>query len=93
MHNEGSIADKNFEEIQESFASAKSQHVRSMVNVENAKKISLDDTLVKSPLSATIISRPVEVGQVISSPTTAVGGGTLLMQMADLSKVRDKSIY
>ena len=40
------------------------------------------------PLSATIISRPVEVGQVISSPTTAVGGGTLLMQMADLSKVR-----
>ena len=87
LHNEGSIADKNFEEIQESFASAKSQHVRSMVNVENAK-ISLDDTLVKSPLSATIISRPVEVGQVISSPTTAVGGGTLLMQMADLSKVR-----
>ena len=87
LHNEGSIADKNFEEIQESFASAKSQHVRSMVNVENAK-ISLDDTLVKSPLNATIISRPVEVGQVISSPTTAVGGGTLLMQMADLSKVR-----
>ena len=87
LHNEGSIADKNFEEIQESFASAKSQHVRSMVNVENAK-ISLDDTLVKSPLSATIISRPVEAGQVISSPTTAVGGGTLLMQMADLSKVR-----
>ena len=87
LHNEGSIADKNFEEIQESFASAKSQHVRSMVNVENAK-ISLDDTLVKSPLSATIISRPVEVGQVRSSPTTAVGGGTLLMQMADLSKVR-----
>ena len=87
LHNEGSIADKNFEEIQESFASAKSQHVRSMVNVENAK-ISLDDTLVKSPLSSTIISRPVEVGQVISSPTTAVGGGTLLMQMADLSKVR-----
>ena len=49
-----------------SFASAKSQHVRSIVNVENAK-IALDDTLVKSPLDATIISRPVEVGQVIST--------------------------
>ena len=79
--------DKNFEEIQESFASAKSQHIRSIVNVENAK-IALDDTLVKSPLNATIISRPVEVGQVISSPTSAVGGGTVLMRMADLSKVR-----
>ena len=66
LHAEGSIADKNFEEIQEGFASAKSQHVRSIVNVENAK-IALDDTLVKSPLDATIISRPVEVGQVISS--------------------------
>ncbi len=87
LHAEGSIADKNFEEIQESFASAKSQHVRSIVNVENAK-IALDDTLVKSPLDATIISRPVEVGQVISSPTSAVGGGTVLMRMADLSKVR-----
>ena len=87
LHAEGSIADKNFEEIQEAFASAKSQHVRSIVNVENAK-IALDDTLVKSPLNATIISRPVEVGQVISSPTSAVGGGTILMRMADLTKVR-----
>ena len=87
LHTEGSIADKNFEEIQESFASAKSQHVRSIVNVENAK-IALDDTLVRSPLDGTIIFRPVEVGQVISSPTSAVGGGTLLMTMADLSKVR-----
>ena len=87
LHAEGSIADKNFEEIQEGFASAKSQHVRSIVTVENAK-IALDDTLVKSPLDATIISRPVEVGQVISSPTSAVGGGTILMRMADLSKVR-----
>lgn len=87
LHDEGSIADKNFEEIQEAHASAKSQHVRSMVNVENAK-IALDDTLVRSPVDATIIYRPVEVGQVISSPTSAVGGGTLLMTMADLSKVR-----
>ena len=87
LHDEGSIADKNFEEIQEAHASAKSQHVRSIVNVENAK-IALDDTLVRSPVDATIIYRPVEVGQVISSPTSAVGGGTLLMTMADLSKVR-----
>ena len=68
LHAEGSIADKNFEEIQESFASAKSQHVRSIVNVENAK-IALDDTLVKSPLDATIISRPVEVCLLYTSPS------------------------
>jgi len=34
----------------------------------------------------------VEVGQVISSPTSAVGGGTVLMTMADLSKVRVRAL-
>jgi HlyD family secretion protein len=34
----------------------------------------------------------VEVGQVISSPTSAVGGGTILMTMADLSKVRVRAL-
>ena len=48
--------------------------------------------MVRSPISGTIISRPVEVGQVISSPTSAVGGGTLLMTMADLSKVRVRAL-
>ena len=91
LHAEGSIADKNFEEIQEGFASAKSQHVRSIVNVENAK-IALDDTLVKSPIDGTVISRPVEVGQVISSPTSAFGEGSIIMTMADLSKVRVRAL-
>ena len=87
LHRNSSISDKDFEDIKENFAQAKSTLVRNEVSYENAK-IALDDTLVKSPLGATIISRPVEVGQVISSPTSAVGGGTILMRMADLSKVR-----
>ena len=91
LHDKGSISDKDFEDIQENFAQAKSTLVRTEVSYENAK-ISLDDTVVRSPVSGTIISRPVEVGQVISSPTSAVGGGTLLMTMADLSKVRVRAL-
>ena len=91
LHNEGSISDKAFEDAQEAFSSAKSQYVRSNVFLENAK-ISLDDTLVRSPIDGTIISRPAEVGQVITSPTAAVGGGTLLMEMADLNKVRVRAL-
>jgi HlyD family secretion protein len=91
LHSKGSISDKDFEDIQESYAQAKSTLVRTEVSFENAK-IALDDTLVKSPVSGTIISRPVEVGQVISSPTSAVGGGTILMTMADLSKVRVRAL-
>ena len=91
LHKNGNISDKEFEDIQENFIQAKSTLVRTQVTFENAK-IALDDTVVRSPVSGTIISRPVEVGQVISSPTSAVGGGTLLMTMADLSKVRVRAL-
>ncbi len=91
LHSQGSISDKEFEDIQESYAQAKSTVVRTEVTYENAK-IALDDTIVRSPVKGTIISRPVEVGQVISSPTQAVGGGTVLMTMADLSKVRVRAL-
>jgi len=91
LHKNGSISDQSYEDIQENLAQAKSTLVRTEVSYENAK-IALDDTIVRSPIFGTIISRPVEVGQVISSPTSAVGGGTLLMTMADLSKVRVRAL-
>lgn len=91
LHEKGSISDKDYEDIQENYAQAKSTLVRTEVTFENAK-IALDDTVVRSPVTGTIISRTVEVGQVISSPTSAVGGGTLLMTMADLSKVRVRAL-
>ena len=91
LHKNGSISDKSFEDYQESYAQAKSTLVRTEVTYENAK-IALDDTVVRSPVEGTIISRPVEVGQVISSPTSAIGGGTILMTMADLSKVRVRAL-
>jgi HlyD family secretion protein len=91
LHSKGSISDKDYEDIQENLAQAKSTVVRTEVSYENAK-IALDDTVVRSPVAGTIISMPVEVGQVISSPTMAVGGGTILMTLADLSKVRVRAL-
>jgi len=91
LHNEGNISDKSFEDAQESFSSARAQLVRAEVFLENAR-IALDDTSVRSPIAGTVISRPAEVGQVITSPTSAVGGGTLLMEMADLDNVRVRAL-
>jgi HlyD family secretion protein len=68
------------------FANAKAEVIRSEVAVENAR-IALDDTAVRAPITGTIIEKLVESGQVISSPTMDVGGGTLLLIMADLSTV------
>ena len=91
LHIKKSISDQAYEDIQENYAQAKSTLVRSEVSYENAK-IALDDTIVRSPTSGTVVSRPVEAGQVISSPTSAVGGGTLIMTLADLTKVRVRAL-
>jgi HlyD family secretion protein len=73
------------------FANAKAEVVRAQVAVENAR-IALDDTELRAPAPGTIIKREVEVGQVISSPTMDVGGGTVLLRMADLRFVQVRAL-
>ena len=90
LHEGNGISDKSFEDIQELHAAAKAQLVRAEVYLENAR-IALEDTLVRSPVTGKVITRQAEVGTVITSPTAAVGGGTLLMRMADLNNVRVRS--
>jgi HlyD family secretion protein len=65
--------------------------VSATVAVENAR-IAVDDTDIRAPVSGTIIAKPVERGQVISSPTQDFGGGTLLLTMADLGAVRIRAL-
>jgi HlyD family secretion protein len=50
--------------------------------------VRLEDATVTAPTAGTIIERPVSVGTVISSATSSASGGTTIMKMADLSKVR-----
>lgn len=68
-------------------ANTRAQVVGAQVALENAR-IALDDTEVRAPTAGTILTKLVEPGQVISSPTQDVGGGTLLLTMADLGNVR-----
>ncbi len=72
-------------------ANARADVVRARVAVENAR-IRLDDTEVLAPISGTIIEKNVEVGQVISSPTQDVSGGTVLLRMADLDHVQVRTL-
>jgi HlyD family secretion protein len=61
------------------------------VAVETAKD-QLDDTNVLAPITGTILEKDVERGQVISSPTKDVGGGTVLLKMADLGLVQVRTL-
>jgi HlyD family secretion protein len=47
----------------------------------------LEDATVQAPISGTIVSRPITQGQIITSATSA-NGGTTLMTIADLGRVR-----
>jgi len=68
-------------------ANTRAEVVAAEVALENAR-IALEDTDVRAPSAGTILTKLVERGQVISSPTQDVGGGTLLLTMADLGAVR-----
>jgi len=85
------INEVDYEKTILEFANAKAEVIRSQVAVENAR-IALDDTAVRAPITGTVIEKFVETGQVISSPTMDVGGGTLLLKMADLSSVQVKAL-
>ena len=86
-----SITEQEHEQALLAVANAKAEVVSAQVSVENAR-IQMDDTDVRAPVSGTIISKTVERGQVISSPTRDVGGGSVLLKMADLDLVQVRTL-
>jgi HlyD family secretion protein len=86
-----SITETEYEAAQLTYANAVADSVRSVVALENAR-IRLEDTDVRAPITGVIIEKNVERGQVISSPTSDVGGGTVLLKMADLSLVQVRTL-
>jgi HlyD family secretion protein len=81
------INETELETLELEVANTRAESVAARVELENAR-IALEDTEVRATAAGTILTRLVERGQVISSPTQDVGGGTLLLTMADLTRVR-----
>lgn len=52
----------------------------------------LEEATVRAPVAGTVIEKPVALGQVITSGTNAANGGTTIVRMADLSKVRVRTL-
>jgi HlyD family secretion protein len=86
-----SISTEEHETAVLAVANARAVVVGAQVALENAK-IAMEDTDVRAPITGTIISKTVERGQVISSPTSDVGGGTVLLKMADLNLVQVRTL-
>lgn len=86
-----SITEQEYESTRLSVASANAQLVRAQRSLSDAE-IAAEDTDVRAPGSGVIIQKNVEVGTVISSATREVGGGTILLQMANLDTVQVRSL-
>ncbi len=65
---------------------AKSQLVRAKAALSLADE-KLRDTRIVAPISGIILSKNVELGQIIASAVSNVGGGTLLATIADMDQV------
>ena len=85
------ISDQDFEQAELEHANARAQLVRAESMLETARE-RMSETTIRAPISGTIIDRTVEVGNVISSATQVVGGGTLLMTMANLEEVQVRTL-
>jgi HlyD family secretion protein len=86
-----SITEQEHEQALLDHANANAEVIRARVALDNAGD-QLDDTNVRAPINGTIIEKQVERGQVISSPTNDVGGGTVLLKMADLNLVQVRTL-
>ena len=86
-----SISEQDREAANLTYANARADLVRARVALENAR-ISLEQTEVKAPIDGTVITKTIERGSVITSSTQGIGGGTVLMTMADLNLVQVRSL-
>jgi len=73
------------------YANAQAQLLRAQVGVQTARD-ALSDCNVLAPSGGTIIQKSTEVGQVITSASRDVSGGTVLLRMADLSVVQVRAL-
>jgi len=73
------------------YANAQASLVRARTNLDLAQQ-RLEDATVRAPISGTVIEKTVSLGQVITSGTSSFGGGTTLIKMADLNKVRVRAL-
>ncbi len=85
------ITTPEFEAATLTLTQAQGSIVRATTNLDLAKQ-RLEDATVVAPVSGTIIDKPVSLGQVIASATGSVSGGTTLLKMADLTKVRVRAL-
>lgn len=88
---EGVITAEEHESAQLDNANADAALVKAKTDLDTARQ-RRDDATVRAPIAGTILEQLVSKGQVISSATSSVSGGTTLLNMADLRRIRIRAL-
>jgi HlyD family secretion protein len=85
------ITAQEFEATALAYENARAQLARARANLDIAQQ-RLEDATVRAPIAGTIIEKTVALGQVITSATGNIAGGTTLLRMANLQQVRVRAM-
>lgn len=80
------VEEKAIEAARQSVKAAEAQVEIERLALEIARQ-KYSDTSVVSPMDGIVTARNVQVGQIISSPLSNVGGGTTVLTISDLSRI------
>jgi HlyD family secretion protein len=86
------ITSQEYEAASLDLENSRAAVIRSAANLDLAKQ-RLEDATVTAPTAGTILTKTVSLGQVITSATNSATGGTTLLTMADLSRVRVRALF
>jgi HlyD family secretion protein len=91
LYQSKSIAETDYEAAKLSYATAQSAVVNAEASLQTAKD-AMEDTQVRAPNTGTVLELDAVLGTVISSPTRDVGGGTVVLKMANLDTVQVEAL-
>ncbi len=87
LYQSKSITESDYEAAKLSYATAKAAVATAQANLQTAKD-AMEDTQVRAPITGTVLELDAVLGTVISSPTNDVGGGTVILKIANLDTVQ-----
>ncbi|MFZ1683657.1 MAG: efflux RND transporter periplasmic adaptor subunit [Candidatus Zixiibacteriota bacterium] len=80
------ISQEEYDQVALTLAQAKGKLVRAQTSLERSK-IRFAETLVAAPIDGVVLQKYVEIGQIIASGISNVGGGTKIADIADMRQV------
>ena len=86
LYNKGLVSQMEVDQSNTDLVRTQAQLVKANASLSNAED-QMNDTRIVAPVSGIVLSKTVELGQIISSATSNVGGGTLLATVADMNEV------